>query len=169
MTDDDFDAAVAEAVALDKADQKLNALVRLRKSVLKERRLLRALTILSIIGTCAAIYLAVASNRTADEATKAAATAQKAIDAVVEARDASRIVACGTANDIARKHNDLVNGVENTLTLATKGNGTRTPEQQARVDAFLNQQIAQYEAIKVAIRDCSPAGIKAYYAPKENP
>jgi hypothetical protein len=89
-------------------------------------------------------------------------------DAIIEARDASRIVACGTANDIAKKHNDLVDGVENTLRVATQGNGNRTPEQQARIEAFLAQQIAQYEAIKVAIRDCSPEGLRLYYhEPKE--
>lgn len=89
-------------------------------------------------------------------------------DAIIEARDASRVIACGTANDIARKHNDLVGGVEDTLRTLAAPSPTRTREQQARIDEFLAQQIAHYESIKVAIRDCSAKGLRDYYAPKEH-
>lgn len=169
MTDDDFDAAVAEAVKYEQAERKLSALERLRTSVLKERRLLRLLTIMAIIVGCIGIGLAVDARNTATTARHAAETAQKALDEFQASRNESRVASCHDANKIAQKHNDLTQSDEDTLTLAAKGNGTRTPDEQARVDAFLAQRIAKYESLKIEIRDCSLAGIAKFLAANKEP
>lgn len=131
-----------------------------------------AALVLGVLGVIVGAYSAVTAGNASEAAAAAkarAVVAEAKADTLLEARTASRIVACGTANDIAKKHNDLVDGVEETLRLATQTSVPRSPERQAQVDAFLKQQIARYESIKVALRDCSPAGIEAYYPPKEQP
>lgn len=169
MNDAAFDAAVAEAVRLEDAEQKVSALYRLRRSVLKERRLLRVLTIVSIVLACGAIGVGVDAHQTADTAQEATRKAQRALDAIVVARNESRVASCNNANVIAHKHNDLTQGVEDTLRTIASPTTPRTPEQQARVDAFLAQQITHYESIKIGIRDCSLEGIEKFQAENKEP
>lgn len=111
MTNDDFDAAVAEAVKLEHADQKLAALVRLRRSVLKERRLLRALTVLSILLGCGAIMLGI--------------QARMALDEFKVSRAEARVTSCESYNADTV---DKVNGI-----LRSIAEGSRDPEAAAVV------------------------------------
>lgn len=155
MNDEAFDAAVQEAVSLADAEQKLSALERLRRSVLKERRLLRVLTVVAIVVGCVGIFLAVGARSVANEASAA-------LDAFTASRTEARAIACQADNDTAGRINGLNDRTQDLLRDASAG-GDRTPEEQERVDAFLVEQLAKYEALKVPLRDCSPQGIEDYY------
>ena len=149
MVDDQFEAAVAEAVAAAKAEQKLAALEDLRTSVLKERRLLRVLTIAALIVGCVGIFLANDARTTLDE--------------FAAARSESRVIACRGDNDAAERINGLNDRTQDLLRDAVAGNGDRTPAEQAAADAFLKEQIVKYEALKIPLRGCGPQEIEDYY------
>lgn len=83
-------------------------------------------------------------------------------DSLRTSRDESRIVACHQDNDTAKRINGL-NDRNQDLLRDALDRGDRTPAEQAEAQEFLVQQLAEYEALKVPLRDCSPAGIRAYY------
>ena len=87
-------------------------------------------------------------------------------DTILEARQVARKVACDADNENAGKINGLNDRSQDLLRDAAAG-GNRTPEQQARADQFIAEQIAKYEALKIPLRDCSSqAAIDAYYEEK---
>lgn len=91
--------------------------------------------------------------------------ARHAIDEMKAQRRESRVTACRSYNDdLAANVNKLNDRTQNLLRSATASNPNRTPEQQATVDQFLQNELDEYEQIKVPLRDCSPAGIDAYYS-----
>lgn len=86
----------------------------------------------------------------------------RTLDALRTSRDESRIVSCQQDNDTAERINGLNDRNQDLLRDAV-ARGDRTPAEQDEAEAFLAQQLAEYEALKVPLRDCSPAGIRAYY------
>lgn len=127
---------------------------------------------LGIIGIILGGYGAVTAGDASEDAAAAkarAVVAEAKADTLLEARNTSRLVACGTANDTAKKINGVIAGVEDTLRIAAAPNPNRSPEAQEKTDAFLAGQIAHYETLKVELRDCSPAGIAAYYREDKKP
>lgn len=92
--------------------------------------------------------------------------ANDAVDQIRAQRTEARLVACHADNASASKVNALNDRTQDLLRNATASNTTRTPEQQARSDAFLADELAKYEAVKVHLRDCSPAGIERFYSNK---
>lgn len=148
MSDDQFDAAVEEAVAAATAEQRLVELERLRKSVLKERRLLRILTALAIIvGSFGAVE---------------GLAAKDALNEFRDSRASARKVGCVADNDTADRINGLNDRTQDLLRDAVAG-GDRTPEEQAQALKFLAEQLDKYEALKVPRRDCSDGAIDSYY------
>lgn len=138
MNDSDFDAAVAEAVKAETADAKLGALVRLRKSVLKERRLLRAATIVSIILACVAIRVA---SRAGEEGHQVHEDLQE----FLAQRHTAQVSACdGYNTDVV----DKVNGILDSI-----ADGSKNP---AGAHAVL-------DPLRLTHRRCDQAGIDAYY------
>lgn len=121
--------------------------------------LLVALLVLSIligtVGTAVGIYgLSLATD------------AGDRVDAVIEARNNSRKIACESDNDGAERINALNDGFQDTLRIIAAP-GDRSPEDQAAVDALLADQLAKYEALKAPIRKCDPASLEAYYQDKD--
>lgn len=149
MADDDqFDAAVAEAVAAVTAEQKLEALARLRVSVLKERRTLRVLTIVAIIVGCVGIYLSV--------------DARDAL-AVSEAdRAEARVSACVQWNDQQHRSIDGNKAQVRQVFTSLAAGEVLSPERQAQIDrVFADHDQVIDESFP--LRNCSPAGITAYF------
>lgn len=157
MPDRTIREAIDEAVAVETAEAKMRALVRLRQSVLQERRLLRVLTVLSIIGMCAAIYLGW--------------SARMALAEFEATRAESRVIGCESWNEqqLRSRAGDMNQTRTQFEALASFTGADRTPEQQVRVEAFLEDlygQQAKASEASYPLRDCSPAGIRAYYEEK---
>jgi hypothetical protein len=89
--------------------------------------------------------------------------ANNAVDELRDQRHASRIIACEKDNDTATKVNALNDRTQQLLRNAVAG-GTRTPEQEARTQAFLNSELGEYEKIKVPMRQCDPASVERFYS-----
>lgn len=147
MTDDDFEAAVAEAVKLEQADAKLVALERLRANVLKERRSLRALTIVSIVAACVAVWLGL--------------TVRASLAESEASRASARHGSCVQDNIRIDQHNALVDADEATL------RDIIPSSHNPATITFLTDHIQQYEKTRVPQRDCSPAGIEMYLGRKQ--
>jgi hypothetical protein len=95
----------------------------------------------------------------------AAVRAQQGVDEIEKARSEARIASCQQDNIRIDQHNKLTEAVRGILNLTntTSTVATRTPEQQARAEAFFaNANMLLNETI-VPVRDCSPAGITAYF------
>lgn len=137
MGDDEFERAVSEAVEMAEAEHKLAALVRLRQSVLAERRLLRVLTVVAIIVGCVGIFLSVGARYTADKA-------QDALAEIQASRADARLVSCISYNEDVV---DRVNGI-----LITAGARSDNPDAHDRVEQLL-----------LPHRDCSAQGIADYF------
>lgn len=86
-----------------------------------------------------------------------------------EARDRTtqaRLSACLSFNeDVQANVNALNDRTQELLDQTFNGPGhtPRTPAKQAEVDAYLEQQKAAYDAVKIAERDCTPAAIEEFY------
>lgn len=94
----------------------------------------------------------------------AAIQANHAVDEMRAQRDQSRIVLCQRDNDTAIKINKVSGAVDKIVTFATPSNPNRTPEQQARVEEFVQQAKTALDGAKVTTRSCTPRAINAYYA-----
>jgi ABC-type branched-subunit amino acid transport system substrate-binding protein len=90
--------------------------------------------------------------------------AQNAVDEMRRQRAEARITACKADNDTAEKINRLGDAFKQIITFATPPNPNRTPEQQMRLEQFVAQADGAVDDAKVDDRDCSPAGIEAYYS-----
>lgn len=79
-----------------------------------------------------------------------------------------RVTACHNYNDDQVKSvNALNDRVQNLLDQTFNAPGVnRAPDLQARIDSYLQKQHREFDAIKLKPRDCSPAGIAAYYRSK---
>lgn len=110
-----------------------------------------------------ATALAAEAKVTAEIAKAAAQAATQAIASAQEARDEARAVSCTEANVIAAKHNTLVEGLQNLLYTIAAPDGERSPEAQARLDAFVRHEVAKFEPIKIPARDCTPEGIEEHF------
>lgn len=163
MNDEAFDAAVQEAVAAATAEQKLSALERLRTSVLKERRLLRVLTILAIVVGCVGIFLAVTARQTADKAQTAVAQAEAS-------RAEARVSSCEQFNEQQKRSiagNDAQ--VREVFRSLTSDDDLSESELKA-----LDQLFKDHDAVIAAafpMRDCTERGIDAFFDddPRTNP
>ena len=136
-------AAVGEAALVGAAEKKLDALVELRRSVVKERWGLRILTLCAVLGTVAAIFLAV--------------QAQENLDTFRAERARAAVATCTLDNENAKRVNGLNDRAQDVLRLLAspmEGSPPRPPERQAEIDEVLNEQLAAYEALKVPLRDC---------------
>lgn len=148
MGDDKFDAAVAEAVAMATAEQKLSALERLRRSVLKERRWLRGLTIVSIVVGCTGIVLAV--------------LALVALDEAESERAGNRVTSCEQQNEQQQRSIDGNNAQVREVFRSLTSDDVLTAEEQASLDRLFKDHDAVIER-SFPMRDCSQAGIDAYF------
>lgn len=90
--------------------------------------------------------------------------ANDAIDQIRTQRSASRIIACQNDNTTAAKVNALNDRTQQLLRNAVAGGTTRTPEQDARAEAFLRSELNEYQKTKVPMRDCSPAAVERFYS-----
>lgn len=159
--DDGMQEAIDEALNAASAEEKLAQLVRLRQSVLSERKLLRALTLIAIMVGSVGIWQSVGARSTADDA-------REALDVFRAQRTESRVIACNAENDSAARINALNDRTQDLLRAATADrDGDRTPEAQARVEALLNGELVKYEAIKIPYRKCDLASVEAYYEEHE--
>lgn len=140
--------AVEEASGRVEADRKALE-VRIASSQRKTRWQRRA----GIIGLVAGIIGTIAGFR-----------AQIAIDEMRHQRSEARITACRNDNDTAEKINHLGGALKQIITFATPPNPARTPEQQMRAEQFVAQADGVVDDAKVPPRDCSPAGIEAFYS-----
>lgn len=91
--------------------------------------------------------------------------AQQAVDEVNASRAEARVTSCQAYNDdLVASVNALNDRNQDLLrTVVERGRDNRTPEQQASADALLQQELGEYESIKLEPRDCSPVGIAAFY------
>lgn len=84
-------------------------------------------------------------------------------DAIVATRSESRAATCRSDNTFIENHNVLVDAVEEAAALVAAPNSMRTAEQQEAADRFVAEYKAKVERARVALRDCSPEAIKAFY------
>lgn len=147
MTDDQFQAAVDEAVAMEHANQKLASLERLRRSVVRERLWQRILTCLSIVVAGAAIVLAVVANGSLDR-----------FESERASRSRGSCVQYNEQQERSREGNKTQLRV--VITGLTAGR-TVTPEGQAQLDALYTVHDAAMDAA-FPDRVCTPEGIEAY-------
>lgn len=103
------------------------------------------------------------ANTAANRAQAAAVEAQRLADEIITNRTNSRVVNCHDANTFGSFHNALLDATEGVIRAAGAPNGTRTPEEQARTDQFVAENIAALEATRVAKRDCSADSVNRYY------
>lgn len=114
------------------------------------RRFVVGVASLLVVILVLVVYSARSGQKADDAASKLAASA-------VAAGEARKAV-CAADNVGAAKLNAVISEDEETLREVIAGPNPR-PE---AVD-FVNRRIARYEATKVQIRDCSPAGITDFY------
>lgn len=150
--------AVREASEKVEVDRRKNE-ERIEASV-KKMRWFRRAAVAGVVGAILALWASIVSNNASNEA-------NEAVEALRAQREASRIVQCKADNDTAARVNALNDRTQDLLRTAAMPNNVRTPEQQARTDALLADQLALYEAVKVPLRDCTPKGIKEFY--EQNP
>lgn len=81
-------------------------------------------------------------------------------------RTAARLSACHSYNDDLVTAVNGLNDQDQSLVHDTFTGlpAYSTPEGKAIIDQYVGQRNAKYEAVKIAPRDCTPAGIAAYYA-----
>lgn len=128
-----------------------------------QTRKLRLLTVVAVIAASLGLLVGAIGIFQARDARKAADQAQNAIDAVTQARNEARVVACQSDNDHVTGTNNLVVAMEGVIALVNAPNPDRTPEQQTQIDKFIQDSIAELETAREDLRDCSPEGIDAYY------
>jgi hypothetical protein len=131
------------------------------KGLLKEllRPLLRPVRLISYISVVMLVAVGVA----------VLAVRQEAIDrtsAITASRADARAAACAQDNIRIDQHNALADSLQHILDTLNVPNPNRTPDQQAKADAFFVDARAAVDRSRVAARDCSPAGLDAYYSPK---
>lgn len=132
-------------------DRKINE-DRIQASVRKMRWFRRA-AVLAVLAAAVALWAGMRANH--------------AVDEIREQRTASRIVSCQKDNDTAKLINSLNDRTQQLLRNAVAGGTTRTPEQEARAQAFLDSELGEYQKIKVPLRDCSPAAVARFYSQKK--
>lgn len=140
--------AVEEASARVEADRKALE-TRIASSQKKTRWQRRA----GIVGLVAGIVGTIAGFR-----------AQSAIEEMQRQRAGARVTSCTNDNDTAEKINHLGDALKQIITFATPPNPARTPEQEMRAEQFVAQADGAVDDAKVSERDCTPAGIEAYYS-----
>lgn len=102
----------------------------------------------------------------ADKANTTANEAKHAVMVAEAQKQEARLSACISYNrDLATNLNKLNDEVQKLATDAfADPTGRRTSAEQELVGRFLDQKHTAFEADKVPFRDCSPAGIVAFYA-----
>lgn len=141
--------AVTDATKRVERDSELNE-KRIKASVEKMRWFRRA-AVLSLLAAALSLFVGYQARHTADQ--------------LRTQRSQSRVIACRNENATAERVNKLNDRTQQLLRNAVAG-GERTAEQETRAQAFLNAELAEYEAIKVPMRDCSPAAVEAFYSKK---
>jgi hypothetical protein len=119
------------------------------KTVSDRYRYVWVAIIVMVIAVCLSLY--------------AAFTAQSGVDKIEANRAETRVAACEQDNIRIDQHNKLTEAVRGILTLSNVPNATRTAEQQARIDAFFANSNNLLNETLVPSRDCSPAGLDAYF------
>lgn len=94
-------------------------------------------------------------------------TAKATGDDIIAARKDARVQSCdqdNARNDSQRaSFDDVAVAIKTGASVVNTPNPNRTAEQQAAIDGFIAKSSALYTATLVAPRDCSPAGIEAFY------
>lgn len=153
MTDDELQTAIDEAVSMDKAEQKLSALERLRTSVVRERRWLRYLHVLTILLAGSAIVLGV--------------IALIALDRFEDERASRSLGSCLQFNEQQQRAIEGAVEIADTQNHAVLDRIFRDldPDEEARLQALYVEARADVEAKAVEtypLRDCTPEGIEEY-------
>lgn len=123
------------------------------------RPLLRPVRLISYISIAAFLAVGIAVLAVRQES-------NDRTSAILSARTDARVAACAQDNTRIDQHNALADSLQHILDTINVPNPNRTPEQQAQVDAFFVDARAAVDRSRVASRDCSPAGVDAYYSPK---
>ncbi len=92
----------------------------------------------------------------------------RVVQDVVDVRTENRITSCNTIQELQVNLNGVVQGTEDLVrTTFTITSASRSPEVRAQVEAFVVRLNTALEKTKIInIRDCSTAGLKAYYHEK---
>lgn len=85
------------------------------------------------------------------------------IDQIVATRTSTRAAACAQDNIRIDQHNALADSLQTILDLVNVPRPTATAEQQATAAAFFAESRAAVDRSRVVNRDCTTAGIDAYY------
>lgn len=143
----------AVRIATEKVDEDREANeARIAASVHKMRWFRRA-ALLAVAAAAVALWAGVRANN--------------AVGDIRAQRTQSRVIACENDNATAMKVNKLNDRTQQLLRNAVAGGTTRTPAQEARTEAFLRSELAEYQKIKVPTRDCSPAALDRLFSQKK--
>lgn len=147
MTDDELQTAIDEARAMASAEQKLDALERLRQSMLGERRLLRVLTILAIAVGCFGAVEGYA--------------AKDAFDEYRQAQQEARVASCQQFNDQQQRSIDGNKAQVREVFRSLTSDEPLTAAEKAGLDRLFADHDRVIEHA-FPMRDCSDEGIAAY-------
>lgn len=92
--------------------------------------------------------------------------ADTAINRINSSRAEARVAACNADNAYADKVNALNDRTQELLRAAFAANTSRTPTEQVTAEAFLADELARFDAVRVPARKCDPASIAAFYKSK---
>lgn len=92
-----------------------------------------------------------------------AVQADNAVEEIQKQRAEARLASCVKDNENAGKINGLGDALRQIVVLATSSPAPRSPESQARVDFFVTASNEAVDQARIAARDCSPAGIDAFF------
>lgn len=143
-------SAVTEATKRVERDSTLNE-KRIAASVQKMRWFRRA-AVLSLFAGVLSLFVGYQARHTAEQ--------------LRTQRAQSRIVTCRNENATAERINSLNDRTQQLLRNAVAGNTSRSPEQEAVAQEFLQRELDEYEAIKVPLRACDPASVERFYSKK---
>ena len=96
-------------------------------------------------------------------------TTNSTIDRINQSRANARVVACQSDRDTAQKINALNDRTQQLLeqTFNAPRPTPRSAENQKLVDAYLKDQKAKFDAVKVEVRRCDPESIREFYGRKK--
>jgi hypothetical protein len=153
VDDDQFQAAIDEAVNMQRADDKLKALERLCAAVISERRVLRFLTVMSFVIGGAAVVLSLISL--------------DALNRFEQERGDARHASCVAFNDQQRRSVDANEAQLRVVIEALTAGREQTEEGKARIQTLYEMHDRVIEDAFPG-RDCTPTGIEAYFSEHKN-
>jgi hypothetical protein len=89
---------------------------------------------------------------------------QRTVDDIVAARTEGRLTTCQSDQRFELAHNRLVTANEVFVTTILRDSAaTKPPDERPAILAYAAARTGEFEVTKVPVRDCSPAGIEAFY------